>query len=193
MTGRRHGSATSSALPSPADWKPDFVVPEPMKPSQSRTGFGGLFEAAQTHMRADITVCLEGLFCIKDTDGCRQTGKKDRTKALKFAFCARRAGNGATILVLDDVCTTGATVSGCVRAHRRRAAEVRGMEIARTQKASLMKNLRRVREGDDDPQQHSGPEQILALLGLCRLSPCRAGSDLGGRIRLRTVSGRMQF
>jgi len=117
------------------DWKPDFVVPVPMKPCQSRNRFEGLLGVAARHMSPDINLRLHGLRCGEEMNGQRWM---DQTEARKFAFNTDRIWNGAKILVVDDVYTSGATSMECVRLLKESGAgEVRVMVLGRTQKTSV--------------------------------------------------------
>lgn len=61
-------------------------------------------------------------------------GREERFENLKNVFSARKTAllNGKNILLIDDICTTGATLSYCAAALRRTgAARVYGLTIAR--------------------------------------------------------------
>ena len=65
----------------------------------------------------------------------------ERAEAIKGAFRSNCAWNGATILLIDDVYTTGETASECVQMLTERGAgEVRVMTLAKDQRGFSRKS-----------------------------------------------------
>jgi predicted amidophosphoribosyltransferase len=115
----------------PPDLLDGLVVPVPPAPSRLwRRGFDPAEEIAIGLARlTGLDLCL----CLARADGPRQVG---RSRAARLAEPPRvRAIEGvpATALLVDDVQTTGATLSACARALREAGAErVSALTFART-------------------------------------------------------------
>ncbi|MCL2716255.1 MAG: HAD-IA family hydrolase [Alphaproteobacteria bacterium] len=117
------------------DWKPDLVVPVPMKPSQSRNRFERLLGVGARHMSPGIELRLHGMRCVEEAGDQR---RMEQTEARKFVFATDRIWDGNRILVIDDVYTSGETSMECVRLLKDHGAgEVRVMVLGKTQKTSV--------------------------------------------------------
>jgi ComF family protein len=86
--------------------------------------------------RTDHEACLDLIERVKATPPLRGLGRKQRRDALRGAFrvAARHRDRirGRTVILIDDVYTSGATANGCARMLRRAgAAEVRVIAWAR--------------------------------------------------------------
>lgn len=114
--GRRHGEYILSQLP--AEWRPDYIIPVPLHPkrlhergfNQSTCYARGLSEAMRVKVREDILVRR------KYTETQTRKSKQDRIKNVSDAFQLRDAEGltGKTILIVDDVFTSGATLEACI-------------------------------------------------------------------------------
>ena len=72
----------------------------------------------------------------------KKLGEQERQKNVKnrFAFNKRKDIEGKTVILIDDVLTTGATASGCIRVLRENgAADVILLVIARSEKKNYKK------------------------------------------------------
>ncbi len=98
---------------------PDIIVPVPLQADRLKSrGFNQSLELART-MASRSKVCLEPRALEKLTPTAEQSKlpRRERMESLKGAF-ASSAGRvqGKKVLLVDDVCTTGATFSACTRA-----------------------------------------------------------------------------
>ncbi|SKA41328.1 Phosphoribosyl transferase domain-containing protein [Enhydrobacter aerosaccus] len=122
------------------DWTPEYIVPVPMKPSQARNRFEQLLQFGANHFDEDIEVALDGLGCIKEIENYKQKNPLERAEAIKGAFTSDFTWNGAKILLIDDVHTTGGTTNECVRVLTANGAgEVRVMTLAKDQRVFARK------------------------------------------------------
>jgi hypothetical protein len=122
------------------DWAPDYIVPVPMKPSQTRNRFEQVLESAAEHFHEDIEVSLDGLRCVKEIQNYKQMNALERAEAIQGAFESGYKWNGAKILLLDDVYTTGGTTNECVRMLAADgASDVRVMALAKDQRTFVHK------------------------------------------------------
>lgn len=114
------------------DWTPDYIVPVPPKPSQTRNRFEKLLERVEAD--TGITVQLDGLHCIKEIEGYKQMNAAQRAEAIKGAFDSKYSWKDEKVLLVDDVLTTGETSAECVRVLRAKGAtEVRRVALAKDQ------------------------------------------------------------
>ena len=99
-------------------WKPDLIVPIPMHPRKERIrGFNQSWQIARRiSARTGIPASGEILLKIKDTAPQKQLDHSQRKQNLKGAFLAAPAAAGKTVLVIDDVFTTGSTIDAAAEA-----------------------------------------------------------------------------
>ena len=118
----------------PATFVPDIVVPVPLHRTRRRErGFDQAAVLARAVAReAGVKAGLRALERRRDTS--RQVGlsRRERRRNVRGAFAARRA-MPACVWLVDDVATTGATLSEAARALRRAGARrVVGICVAHT-------------------------------------------------------------
>jgi ComF family protein len=110
----------------------DLVIPVPLSTERLRhRGYNQAAEIAR-HVRADK---LELALCVRERDAPPQAGLPlaERRRNVRRAFSCRRALEGATVAVVDDVMTTGATLDEVAAALKRAgAARVLNWVVART-------------------------------------------------------------
>jgi phosphoglycolate phosphatase-like HAD superfamily hydrolase len=115
------------------DWTADFLIPVPPKPDQPRNRFEALLGLARAGIPVDTTLALDGLRCVRQIDHYKSLGALDRSEAVSGAFEATAQRNGS-VLLLDDVITTGETANECARTLvANGASEVRVVALARDQ------------------------------------------------------------
>jgi ComF family protein len=109
-----------------------FVIPIPLHPSRRRAR--GFNQAADLARHLDVPVA-HALRRVRAT--ATQTGlpAAQRHRNVRDAFLVTSAGRhlrGATVVLVDDVCTTGATLEACARVLKAEGvAEVRALTAAR--------------------------------------------------------------
>ena len=114
----------------------DVMVPVPSRtPNLRRRGFNPpLMLARNLHRPWDLELAPEALRCIKDIDSQAGLNRKQRRKNVKGAFAADKMRvQGRSVLLFDDVFTTGATADECAKVLKRAgASRVRVLTLART-------------------------------------------------------------
>lgn len=98
----------------------DCVVPVPLYPGRQRKRGYNQSELLARRLARDTGIPLErGLLArLRDTPSQTALHPGDRARNVRGAFRAQGSALGRRILLVDDVCTTGATLSECARVLR---------------------------------------------------------------------------
>ncbi len=109
----------------------DLIVPMPLHPKRlAERGFNQALEIAR-HLGRPIAP--RGVLRVKDTLPQTELPYEERAKNVRGAFLCKLDLSGASVAVVDDVMTTGATLNELARALKRAgAARVENFVIART-------------------------------------------------------------
>ncbi len=114
----------------------DWLIPVPLHPSRERDRGYNQSEllARSLARRVDVPVSGRGLRRTRATAVQMTLNAAQRRENVANAFeCIEARVRGAQIIVLDDVCTTGATLDACAQAALKAgAASVMGLTLART-------------------------------------------------------------
>lgn len=129
------GAALASLFAHRAQQGPDLIVPVPLTAERLRErGFNQALELARALGR-QIKAPVNAQLCVKTRDTAPQTRLpwKARRKNIRGAFVVEGGVEGCHVAVVDDVLTTGATLSELARNLKLAgAATVTGYVIART-------------------------------------------------------------
>jgi ComF family protein len=113
----------------------DALIPVPLHPQRERErGYNQAFLLTQIlGEQAGLPVWNETLTRIRVTRSQVELNAIERHKNVKDAFTATARVANARILLIDDVCTTGATMEACGTAlYRQGAKSVWGLALARS-------------------------------------------------------------
>jgi ComF family protein len=115
-----------------SNWSVDRVIPVPLSSARLRSrGYNQAVEIARHVARGKLDVDA----CVRHQDGAPQAQLPwdERRRNVRGAFRCRRPLTGATVAVVDDVMTTGATLDELARTLKRAgAARVENWVVART-------------------------------------------------------------
>ena len=113
----------------------DLIVPMPLHPKRlAERGFNQALEIARGFARhLGRPIEPRGVLRVKDTPPQTELPYEERAKNVRGAFLCKLDLSGASVAVLDDVMTTGATLNELARALKRAGAtRVENFVIART-------------------------------------------------------------
>ena len=128
------GVALGSAI-AEAEIEGRYIVPVPPKPSQQRHRFKLLLDEAKQYLPKGRSVSIDGLKCVKEVEGYKSMGPWERAEAIKGAFETGYKWNGNSVLLIDDVYTTGETIAECVRVLKENGAgDVRTLVLGKDQR-----------------------------------------------------------
>jgi len=120
-----------NADPMPAD----VLVPVPIHPRRMRQRGYNQAELLATELSKilEIPVWRKALVRISNTPSQISLKAEQRRRNVSNAFKCRDQGiEGRSVLLIDDVCTTGATLNACaVALYKTKAASVRGLTLTR--------------------------------------------------------------
>ncbi|HWR21932.1 MAG TPA: ComF family protein, partial [Feifaniaceae bacterium] len=102
----------------PGDWKFDAITPVPLHEKRERQrGYNqSLLLAKELSKRYRIPVEPHLLRRIVDTEPQQKLSREEREKNVRGAFAASPLATGKSILLVDDVVTTGSTLMACAAA-----------------------------------------------------------------------------
>jgi competence protein ComFC len=114
----------------------DLILPVPLHRNRQRSRGYNQSQLLADELSALLKVPLAGKDCVRVRDTRPQTGLRgaERRKNVRGAFAVPRPERvrGASVLLIDDVLTTGATLDACAAALRQAGAgEVRALTLAR--------------------------------------------------------------
>ncbi|MGD0566023.1 MAG: ComF family protein [Candidatus Goldiibacteriota bacterium] len=111
-----------------------MLVPAPLgKKSERERGFNQTFAIARVVSSATGLPVVRALAKIRETAPQNSLDRKERMKNLSGAFKAVFDVGGKTVIIVDDVFTTGATINEAAKTLMEAgAAEVRGITAARS-------------------------------------------------------------
>jgi ComF family protein len=118
------------------DWDVDLIMPVPLDPERKRErGYNQAGAIAAPLARTmKIPYQKKGLRRIRTTRPQVGLSREERERNMIGAFKAEQSNlNGNTVLVIDDVITTGATINACAKALIDAGAKcVFGLALARS-------------------------------------------------------------
>ncbi|HKZ51936.1 MAG TPA: ComF family protein [Candidatus Acidoferrales bacterium] len=112
----------------------DALVPVPLHPRRQRARGYNQAELLAAELSRWVRLRVEGGWLRRVKDTPSQTGLTplQRAENVRGAFGCEAKLDSARILILDDVCTTGATLNACARVLKRAgAARVTAATVAR--------------------------------------------------------------
>jgi ComF family protein len=119
------------------DWEVDLVLPVPLYPRRQRErGYNqSALLAAQLTKGLDLTTASPNVLKrVRHTRSQTGLDAAERRQNVSGAFfCQDSTVRGQRVLLVDDVCTTGATLDACARALKGGGAHsVHALTVART-------------------------------------------------------------
>lgn len=133
-TGRLLGDLLANFLAADPDPRPDCLIPVPLHPARLRErGFNQALELARPVSRR-LKIPLMPRLCrrIRHTEVQSTLDARSRRRNLKGAFGVSADVAGRDVAILDDVVTTGATVSALTAVLREAGADrIRVWSLAR--------------------------------------------------------------
>lgn len=118
------GSFFAQYMSIPSQWQGEMLVPVPLHPLREITrGFNQSYELALYLSSAyGIPVCAPLLKKVRITLDQKNLSIEKRTRNLRRSFKAAPEAAGRRIILVDDVVTTGSTLSACAQALKKAGA-----------------------------------------------------------------------
>ena len=109
----------------PEEWHAEMLLPVPLHwwRQYQRTYNQSFLLAEYVSSRYGIPICQELLVRTRATPQQKLLNEQQRRKNLKGAFRAAPECKGRSIVLIDDVVTTGSTLSECARTLKKAGAE----------------------------------------------------------------------
>nr|WP_254330243.1 HAD-IA family hydrolase [Corallococcus exiguus] len=129
---RRIGASLALYITKLMKKPPTYVTSVPPKPSQTRNRF----VAVISHMRIkvpNVKARLKGMRCLREVGDYKYSAHASRRALVKGAFRSRPTWSNKSVLLVDDVLTSGATTDECTRVLTKSDARVRTACITATQ------------------------------------------------------------
>lgn len=120
--------------------KYDFIVGVPPKPNKDRDRIGEIIAAYSAHVSQPHPLS-DALRCLKDYGDLKKMTPPQRIAAVHDAFHCKYDLNGQSILLVDDVLTTGATTNECIRMLRNADATKVGLVVLAKDQRSFEQKL----------------------------------------------------
>lgn len=109
------------------DWQVDFVVPVPMTPGRIKErGYNqAALLATAFCQNTNLPLRLDVLVKTKDTSQQKELSMRERQENIRDAFAVsdKKVVRQQSVLIIDDVMTTGATASACALALKKAHAQ----------------------------------------------------------------------
>lgn len=121
----------------PDKWQVDIICPVPLHPIREfRRGYNqSELLARELSAAYQIPYCVDLLQKIKNTRPQMRLHMENRKRNVKGVYLAAKEARGLNILLVDDVCTTGSTLSACAKELKRKgASRVYGVCACRVEK-----------------------------------------------------------
>lgn len=101
----------------PKEWRIDILVPVPLHPKRLKERGCNQSELLARELSRGIGIHVETelLHRIRETGSQTELSEAERRRNVENAFRADKGSDGKTILLIDDVCTTGSTLSECAK------------------------------------------------------------------------------
>lgn len=102
----------------------DYIIPVPLSPATARKrGYNQAFLLAEELSKRLNVPVLDGVLKKNNSKtAMAMLDKKERRKTIKGLFYFDKKLSGETILLVDDICTTGETLRACSRELRKAGA-----------------------------------------------------------------------
>jgi ComF family protein len=126
------GAAGLAILLDQLAWQPTLLVPTPLHPRRRRERGYNQSEKLAAALSARVRIATDDAL-VRQRDTRPQVGLDADARAhnVSRAFVARRSLAGQSVVLIDDVLTTGATLLDCARACRLAGAhDVRALTLA---------------------------------------------------------------
>jgi len=117
-------------------FSPDYVVPVPHKPDQRNRFVNILCKLKQFAQARDLDFQIdpEGLYCKEGVPNYKGLGAQDRADSISGTIDTKFNWEECSVLVVDDVFTSGATMRECIDILKRNSSgEVRGVVFGKDQ------------------------------------------------------------